>query len=132
MDRIIVRRALVWTALGIYIVALGVALFGVWQASGRQWYIDGAGINVTLTAGFTDLARGLVTAALGVLLLVGLTGLVFDVIVSRRAEKLLREAKHVPPDAVATGVGQVAQLAATTEEVERTPAAEVRPVRYES
>jgi hypothetical protein len=132
MDRIILRRALVWTALGIYVVALGVALFGIWQASGRQWYIDGAGIDVTLTAGFTDLARWLITAALGALLLVGFAGLVFDVIVSRRAERLLREALHVPPDAVATGLAQPAIPAVATEEVQRAPSAEVRPVRYES
>ena len=80
------RRILTWTILAIYLATVGGALLMVYLGDGRQWYIESAGIDLTLDMAFTSAGRWLATAVLGALALLGLLALAAEVTAARRHE----------------------------------------------
>ena len=84
MRRTMLRRALTWTALALFLALLLQALVLVWTANERQWYIDGGGITATLDMTLTDTARWFLTALLGGLILLCLLALAADLASGRR------------------------------------------------
>ncbi len=132
------RPWLTWPVILLYLAALTGAVALVWAADGRQWYLDGAGIDARLDMAFTDVGRWLATAALGALAVLGLAALVFELASLRRGEgpasteraAVLYAGRSAPytPDGAPPRYGGVTVGADQTQRVERslsvTPPAE--------
>jgi len=78
------RRSLTWTALAILLAACVLAIYGVWSAENRVWFVNTGGIRLTLDAALSDGGRWLATAVLGGIGLLSLAALVSEFVASRR------------------------------------------------
>jgi hypothetical protein len=80
------RRLLTWTLATLLLVGLAFALAIVWTANERQWYVDTAGIDLTLDMTLTTGGRLVLTALLVGLMALALATIVVEA-VSRRAPR---------------------------------------------
>jgi hypothetical protein len=82
-----IRPWLTWPVILLYLAALAGALALVWAADGRQWYLDGAGIDARLDMTFSEFGRWLATLVLGALALLGLAALILELASLRRLDR---------------------------------------------
>jgi hypothetical protein len=80
-----IRVWLTWPVILLFVAALAGALALVWAADGRQWYLEGVGIDARLDLVFSGLGRWLATVVLATLAALGLAALLFDLLSLRRA-----------------------------------------------
>ena len=79
-----IRPWLTWPVILLFIAALAGALVLVWAAEGRQWYIEGAGVDAQLELSFGGLGRWLATVVLGAFTVLGLAALLVELVSLRR------------------------------------------------
>ena len=96
------RRLLTMTVIALYLAAVAGAIAAVQFAGSRQWYIDGAGVDLTLDMAFTSTGRWLATAVLGFLALVGVLALMAEAFAGRRRLSATAwESRAIPPEPAA-------------------------------
>ncbi len=70
MDRTFLRRSLTWIVATVLLVTAAVVLAIVWTANEREWFVDSAGISLTLNMTLTTAGRWIATLALGGLMVI--------------------------------------------------------------
>jgi hypothetical protein len=90
------RRIVVWSVLAAMIAALVLAMVIVWTANEREWYIDNAGIALTLNMTLSDTGRWLAIAVIGVLIALVVFAFVIELATGNSSKKLGRTGPVIP------------------------------------
>lgn len=103
MNWMLLRRMLTWTVTTTLLAVAAVALVIVWTANQREWFIDSAGVNLTLDVAMTAAGRWLATTALGGLMLLCLATLAVEFSSLRRLDLTDSGTLPSPEHAISTG-----------------------------
>lgn len=85
-----IRQWLTRSLILLWLVVIASAGLAVWASDGRQWYVDGLGIDIRLDMVLAEGGRWLATVVLVGLALLGLLALAFELAMGRGERAVVR------------------------------------------